>query len=241
MIKKILLWTLAVICCTAVIGVGVYCSTQSDSSVCEEVCIVVKDSAKLQFVDARELERYLTSKSCYSYGQTMSQVDCHKIEECLLEHDMVREAMSYKSPFGKVYVSVKQRVPILSVVSQNGCYYVDADRKIMPIKGEMKKDIPMFKGVVSERAAKEELYDFATWLVKDNYWSKRVDGIQVVSPKYIVLQQTESKGKIVLGPIDDYESKLMKLRKLYTKGFDKIGYPEYREYDLRFVGQVVCR
>jgi len=32
-----------------------------------------------------------------------------------------------------------------------------------------------------------------------------------------------------------------RLQKLYTKGFDKIGYTDYREYDLRFDGQVVGR
>jgi hypothetical protein len=55
------------------------------------------------------------------------------------------------------------------------------------------------------------------------------------------LNQEGQTSKIILGGIDGYEAKLQKLRKLYTKGFDKIGYPECREYDLRFTNQVVCR
>ena len=44
-----------------------------------------------------------------------------------------------------------------------------------------------------------------------------------------------------IAELEDYEDKLAKLRQLYTKGFDQIGYPEYREYDLRFDNQVVGR
>jgi cell division protein FtsQ len=241
MIKRILLLTLAAVCCVAVVVCGAYCFAQPDSSVCEEVCIVVKDSADQQFVDAHELETYLKNKSCYSHGKCMSDVDCHRIEECLLGHEMLRTVQCYKSPFGKVCISVKQRIPVLSVVSLDGCYYVDSDRQIMPIRGEMKTDIPLFKGSVSKRAAQEEYFDFAIWLTDDDYWNERILAIQVVNPKYLVLTQQDQVGKIVLGEIDNYQSKLMKLRKLYTKGFDQIGYPECKEYDLRFAGQVICR
>jgi hypothetical protein len=46
---------------------------------------------------------------------------------------------------------------------------------------------------------------------------------------------------IVLGELKGYKRKLNKLQKLYTKGFDQMGYKPYKEYDLRFEGQVVGR
>jgi hypothetical protein len=55
------------------------------------------------------------------------------------------------------------------------------------------------------------------------------------------LKQEGIDAKIILGSLDGYVEKLSKLQKLYTKGFDKIGYPECKEYDLRFEGQVVSR
>jgi hypothetical protein len=45
----------------------------------------------------------------------------------------------------------------------------------------------------------------------------------------------------VLGALDGYADKLARLRKLYTHGLDEIEHPDYREYDLRFEGQVVGR
>lgn len=241
MIKKVLLLTAAVICCTAVVVGGVWCSAQQDSSSCTEVSIVVKDSVKRQFVDAAELEFYLKRKHCYPHGVSMEMVDCHAIEQYLCQHDMVRTAQCYKSPFGKVNIVVTQRVPVLGVVSNDGTYYVDSDRRVMPVRGEMSSEVPLFRGSVSQRAATEEYFEFVTWLSDDSYWSSRISGVHVYNPKHLVLTQEGLSAKIILGTLDEYPAKLDKLRKLYTKGLDEMGYPEYREYDLRFANQVVGR
>ena len=160
MVKKILISTAAVVCCMAVVGGGVWCSVVCKSSPCTQVCIVVKDSVKRQFVDAFELEHYLKRNACYPQGDSMRMVDCYAIEQCLLRHDMVRKAECYKSPFGKVSIAVSQRVPVLAVVSNNGCYYVDSDRRVMPIRGELDHRLHVLKGAVTERAAREEYFDF---------------------------------------------------------------------------------
>ena len=67
----------------------------------------------------------------------MDQIDCHSIEQCLLGHDMVRDAACYKSPFGKLYVEIQQREPVLYVVSNDGSYFIDSDRKTMPLRRQI--------------------------------------------------------------------------------------------------------
>jgi cell division protein FtsQ len=102
-------------------------------------------------------------------------------------------------------------------------------------------DIPVITGAINQRAAAEEYYDFVQWLKGDSYWGERIKNIHVRNPKYVVLSQKEYATNIVLGSLDGYEAKLARLRSLYKKGFDVIGYPECRELDLRFTGQVVRR
>ena len=63
----------------------------------------------------------------------------------------------------------------------------------------------------------------------------------MINPACLVLLQENDSAKILLGELDGYENKLAKLHTLYTKGFERIGYPKYREYDLRFAKQVVGR
>jgi cell division protein FtsQ len=240
-VKKIVLLSVAILCCGAVVLGGAWCSAQRDSSPCTEVHIVVQDSMERQWVDANELENYLRRHHVYPSGLTMEQIDCHAIEQCLLGHEMVREVECYKSPFGHVCVDVTQRIPMLSVVTNDGCYYVDSDRRVMPVRKQIDVDVPVFRGAVSQRAATEEYFDFVSWLCDNRYWKSRIHDIHVSNPKSLVLKQEGHDAKILLGALDGYADKLNKLQKLYTKGFDEIGYPECREYDLRFEGQVISR
>lgn len=241
MVKKIFLIVAVVLCCGAVVVGGAWCSAQNDDSPCQLVVIVVNDSLQRQFVDADELEMFLKKNGYFPKGKIMSAVNCHAMEQCLLKHDMVRTVSCYKSPFQTVYIRVTQRIPMLSVVSDNGCYYVDTDRRLMPAREKIQVEVPVFKGNVSQRAATEEYFDFVEWLNDNHYWRALIKEVQVKNPKHLVLNQNGHSAKIILGPLDNYENKLNKLKKLYTKGLDQIGYPDYREYDLRFDGQVVGR
>lgn len=241
MVKKIFLIVAVVLCCGAVVVGGAWCSAQNDDSPCQVVDIVVNDSLQRQFVDADELEMFLKKNGYFPKGKIMSAVNCHAMEQCLLKHDMVRTVSCYKSPFQTVHVRVNQRIPMLSVVSDNGCYYVDTDRRVMPAREKIQVEVPVFKGNVSSRAAVEEYFDFVEWLNDNHYWRALIKEVQVKNPKHLVLNQNGHSAKIILGPLDNYENKLNKLKKLYTKGLDQIGYPDYREYDLRFDGQVVGR
>ena len=48
-------------------------------------------------------------------------------------------------------------------------------------------------------------------------------------------------GKIILGDLSQYEQKLDKLQKVYTKEADYMNDKNYREFDLRYKGQVIGR
>ena len=240
-VTKVLLTVVTTVCCAAVLVGGIWCSRQADMSLCTQVDIVVEDSVSRQYVDAMELEGYLKARGCYALTKAMSEVDCHMIELLLLKHEMIRTASCYKTPFGAVRIRVTQRVPVLCVKTAEGNYLVDADRRVMPYRSGMKLDVPVFTGAISKCAATEEYYDFVLWLQDNSYWGERIRDVYVRTPKMVVLSQKDYSAKIVLGKLDGYEDKLARLRSLYKKGFDVLGYPECRELDLRYAGQVVRR
>ena len=240
-VKTIVLSVVASICVIAVLTGGVICSQQVDSSLCSQVDVVVVDSLDRQYVDADELVRYLKSKKCYGLGSVMADIDCHAMETLLLEHPMVRTANCYKTPFGGLRIRVSQRVPVLCVKTSDAMYLVDADRKVMPCRSGMEQGLLVLSGAVNQRAALAEYYDFVLWLKQSDYWCSRIKRLNVHNTRHIVLTQNEYDANIVLGQLDGYEEKLERLQKLYTKGFDVLGYPDCRELDLRFTGQVVRR
>ena len=220
---------------------GVWTSRQPANAPCAHVYIEVQDSIARRFVTADDLQTYLSRAGFEFRGKPMDEIDCAAIEQCLLHHDLIRTAECYKSPRNIVHVKVTQRIPVIYVVANDGCYYVDSDRKIMPLRASVKVNVLTLEGAVSRRAATEEYFDMAQWLAHDDYWSTRIQRVQVNSPRHIVLTQRGMPARILLGELDGYPQKMNKLQELYTHGFDLIGYPDYSEYDLRFAGQVVGR
>ena len=239
--KKVLKKTFAVLLMLALIVLAVWVSRHPQEKKVRELSILLCDSTVRRYVSTEELRHLLSKQGLIPVGKLEDEISCHAIEECLLTHDMVRSAECHKSPFGKVYVHIEQRQPMLLVNGMDGCYYVDTDAKPMPIRSSIDADVPLFKGSISKRDATEEYYEFAQWLTKDRYWKERIKEIQVRSPRDIVLKQEDLSAKIIMGDLTNYQQKLNKLEKLYTKGFHKIGYKSYKELDLRFAGQVIGR
>ena len=240
-IKTIIACVSAVLVAVAVVTAALWVSHIPDDTVCQQVEIVLCDSAEYQFVSENELLRVLKSQGLLPVGRKMDEVSCHEIETAISQHDMVRTAECYELSDGTLRVRATQRVPLLCVQTAEGKYFVDMDRRVMPARPSIQMSVPIIKGVVGQRAATQEYYDFVQWLNSDRYWRDRITHIHVRNPKYVVLAQREVQGNIVLGELTDYQNKMDRLRKLYVKGFDEIGYQPYKEYDVRFEGQVVGR
>ena len=240
-IKTILTTVIASLVVVAIVATALWASHVPDDTKCQQMKIVICDSADYQFVTQSELVRTLKRSNLFPLGSQMEHVSCHEIEQALLQHDMIRTAECCKMCNGIVRIKLTQRVPMLCVQTAEGTYYVDTDRKVMPVREHVKVQVPIFKGAVSKRSATEEYFDFAQWLINSKYWRDRIAYIHVKTPKDIVLHQREVAGNILLGNMADYEQKMNRLRKLYVDGFDEIGYTAYREFDLRYEGQVVGR
>ena len=240
-IKTIIAGVCAVVVVGAMFATASWASHRPKTTPCSWLKVEVTDSLDRQFVRPTELRELIFHAGLSPVGKEMDEVSCHAIEECVQQHEMIRTAECFKSPRGGVYLRVTQRVPALYVTGGEGNYYVDTDRKVMPVRASIDVEVPVFKGAVGKRAATEEYYDFALWLSQHTYWKSRIKQTHVHNAKHVVLHQNDGMGTILLGDLTDYVQKMNKLQKLYTKGFEKIGYKDYREYDLRYDGQVVGR
>ncbi|MBR5855554.1 MAG: hypothetical protein IKY87_07800 [Paludibacteraceae bacterium] len=240
-IKTIIASVSAVLVVTAMSVAAFWASHIPNDMVCRQVKINISDSTEYQFVGEKELLRTLQNNSLSPVGKIMDDISCQAIEDLLLKHDMIRSAECYKLLDGKVLVNVTQRIPMLCVSSSEGKYYVDSDRKVMPARASIQVQVPIFKGEISQQKAITEYYDFAQWLTQNRYWQPRITQVQVQNNNHIVLMQQPVEGRIILGALKDYESKMNRLRKLYVDGLDHIGYKPYKEYDLRYSGQVIGR
>ncbi|MBR3647676.1 MAG: hypothetical protein IKN59_04720 [Paludibacteraceae bacterium] len=218
----------------------IFFPTQTPDVPCKKVEITIEDQKQRAYVKPQELQQYVLTNHGELVGHDVEEIPLLSIEQTLLKHPMLREAEVWYSPEGVLHMEVEQREPVLRVMGGEN-YYVDSDRRRMPVRNTTAAYVPVVTGRVSQRFATGELYDFVCWMEQDNYWRAQIEQINVVSPTYIELVPRVGSGIVVLGNLDNYQGKLRKLKKLYTDGFSTFGWTDYAEIDLRFRGQVVCR
>ncbi|MBO4621796.1 MAG: hypothetical protein J5635_03895 [Paludibacteraceae bacterium] len=210
------------------------------TTICREVDVRIEDLDERAYVSPMELRTYVNNTCGSLVGDSVDPALLANVERQLLSHPMIRTAEAWCSPEGVLHLNVTQRQPVLRVLGDEN-YYVDSDRRKMPVRNTTAAYVPVVTGRVPFRFVTGELYDFILWMEDDAYWRAQVEQINVVSPARIELVPRVGSGIIVLGTLEDYPTKLRKLKKLYQDGFSSFGWNDYAEVDLRFRGQVVCR
>ena len=240
-VKGIVISIMALLVIGYIAGAAWWSSHRANTSVCEQMTIVITDYAKRRYVSVDELTDMLRKHDLYPVGKVVANIPIEQIERAIVNHPMVRHAQCYVTPTGVVRIRLTQREPVLRVVTGDASYFVDSDHLRMPIRESVTTPVMIVTGNVGERMACSEIVEMVQWITADEYWNEKVESVHVVNPKTVYLVQRPDGTHLILGEVSGYQQKLAKLRKLYDKGFDQIGWQTYRELDLRFRGQVVGR
>ncbi len=224
---------------TYLVGACCFIPDPLPSKSCEEIIICVQDSLERQYVTALDLETTLKHKGLYPRGEVLDLVSTQSIEDCLRAHPYVCNAECYKSHTGKLYVTATQRIPKFRVLGTES-YFVDIDRQIMPSGITTATHVPIVTGKVTKDFAQNDLYDFVDYLEDDLRWRKKIKQIHLPDSLHIELVPLQGDYRIQLGRLEDYEAKLDKYE-IWLEEIEKVKMKDYREVDLRYKGQIVCR
>ena len=216
-----------------------YFTGRKQEKVCGKLEIKIDESSGKQLITETEIADILDQNGLNPIGKTAKHIQTERIENLLRKNPMIKRAECYKTPSGIVKIEIKQRVPKFRVVGL-GSYYIDTDRKPMPISPNYAAYVPVVSGRVTVSMAVDKMFDFVTFLEGNSFWNAQIEQIFVRDDGKIELVPRVGESIIVLGTLDNYEKKLEKLRKLYVNGFKTMGWNKYKVIDLQYKDQVVC-
>ena len=241
MIKRILLSiVMLLVMAYLVIAITAF-NVKPVNLVCQDIDLVIRDSVNAGFITKNEVTSILTRSNAYPIGKKVEEVDLKVLEEILDKHPLIDQVECYKTPGGKIYVEVTQRVPVLRVFSRNGeSYFVDNKGTIMPPEAKCIAHLPVVTGNVEKSFALTDLYEFAFFLQKNKFWDAQIEQINVLKGQEIELVPRVGDHIVFLGKIDNYESKLNRLKEFYRKGLNKVGWNKYERISVEFGNQIIC-
>ena len=214
-------------------------SGKEKSRVCHNLDIVLVDSSNIQLISEKDIALILEENDLNPIGKTFKHIHTESIEKILYKNPMIKVAECYKTPSGTVTIKIQQRCPKFRVVGFES-YYIDVDRKPMPVSSNYAAYVPVVSGRVTVSMATGKMFDFVTYVVDNPFWNAQIEQIYIRDDLKIEIVPRVGDAIILLGPLDNYQSKLEKLKKLYHNGFNVIGWNKYKIIDLQYKDQVVC-
>ena len=239
--KSIILKSLVVVGLVALLALAVGTSRGKDREErCKELVCKIVDKDERLYVSEQELFTLLKQHNAYPVGEYLHRINLQHMENIIRQHPMVRTAECYTAEDGTARIRVTQRVPLLKVVTADEAYYIDTDRRKMPLRASIHDTVLIAMGKVGFEMASTVLADFAEWMQEDDYWSARIEAIDVRLPKQVCIKQNGKQEDLMIGDLMGYEGKLEKAATFYRHTAN-IERPRYRTLDLRYRGQVVAR
>jgi len=214
-------------------------SDANNDKICMQFDINLLDGGKTTLISETEISNILEAKNLNPVGKSFPYVQTDEIERELLKNSMIKSVECYKTISGNVILTVKQRTPKF-MIAGNECYYVDSERKIMPVSLNYAAYVPVVSGRILRSMATGDLFDFISFLEKDAFWNAQIEQIFVRDDLTIELVPRVGEAVIYLGKLENYNLKLRNLRQLYEQAFNVIGWNRYQKIDLQYQSQIVC-
>lgn len=238
--KKILSVIVAVVLFCYLVFSVILMNGKEEDGVCRQVTVVVKDSADRHFIDRKDVLSILKNTSLYPINQRLRDINTEKIERKVADNELIDRVSVYKTPSGNINIEVTQKTPVLRVFSTQGSYYIDEHGHIMPVSPRYATYLPIVSGNIEKSFATTDLYKFALFLQKHDFWNNQIEQIYVYPNKEVELIPRVGDHRIFLGSFEDFREKMDHLQLFYEQAIPKVGWEKYRIINLKYKNQIVC-
>ena len=209
--------------------------------VCSGLKLDIKDSVYAGFINQKEVTQLLKKQGLAPAGKRMDEINTQLIEKQLASHPLIDGVECYTTPSGLVRIEVSQRIPLLRIMDANGNnYFVDTKGRKMPSGAQCVARLPLATGYVSQKMACGELYQFAGFLMEDDFWNAQIEQIHVLKGGDVELVPRVGNHLIYMGTLKGYERKLARLKEFYRKGLNQVGWNKYSRISVEFSNQIIC-
>ena len=207
--------------------------------VCEHIIVQVENRENYSFIKAENISSFLNNNGIKCVGLKTSEINLLEVENTVKKIKVVRDAVCYFNMKGDLYVKVWQRIPQYRVKSLSDDYFVDDNREIFPANSSTVAYVPLITGKLSTDFATNQLFDLISFIENDRFLATAFTQITVNDERVSLIPRV-GNFVVVLGDIDNFESKLTKYKTFIKKVYKYKEWSKYSVISLEYKNQVVC-
>jgi cell division protein FtsQ len=228
---------------------------------CRYVKVQILDSLQNGFITKSDVMALVHKHYEQLLGLPIHTINTEKLENILLNNRAISTCDIYITQDGTLHIEIMQRQPVLRIINQRGqSYYISHDGYLIPFSRVHSPNVLVANGHIRENYEPDlqkyghvdqfenmekenilaDLHDFAAYIYEDEFWKSQIVQIYVDKKGEIELIPRVGAHIIMLGKTTGYETKLLKLKALYLKGLNNIGWNQYETINLKYKNQVIC-
>jgi cell division protein FtsQ len=215
--------------------------------------VLVGDS----FLGEKDIKALVTARLDTFVGKSYDEVNLLEIEQLVELEAPVEIAEAYLEVNGNLKIDVALKTVIVRVKPEKGKgFYIDTKGDKMPwvssftprvltVTGWLNRYLINAETTASLALRKKlffsDLFDFSSFVYEDKFWSKQLVQVYINENGDAELVCLVGDQKIIFGALSDGKEKLEKLKIYYAQIVGKVGWSKYKEINLKFENQIVCK
>ncbi|WP_435415398.1 cell division protein FtsQ/DivIB [Polaribacter aestuariivivens] len=172
-------------------------------------------------------------------NQAKSVIDLYSLENSVAKNPYVEKTAVFLSINGVLKSIVKQRTPIVRIISDKESYYVDNQGVKIPLSSNYSARVLLVSGVKNNEEVKEIL-PLVRYILADSFLQKEVVGIHKSDAKEYEFSVRSGDYKIDFGKLEEMDVKFKKLKAFYNTTFKDKTIQNYKSINVKYHNQVVC-
>ncbi len=251
-ILKILTWLLWGSLCSGVLVLLVSAVNTEHSVTCARIEITIDGKSNLKMVTADEITASLWPErsGIKPVGKKITDFNLFGLEQQIEKNPWVAEADVFFDHHRVMHINVSQRTPIARLFLPDGAsVYLDAHYTTLPLKTTDVLKLPVFTNFTllkrplnaTDSATMNRIVGLSRYIRADEFWMAQVETVQIQYDGSFELSMQLGDETVLLGKRGDWDNLLPKLKLTYEKFALDQSWGKYRQIDLQFKDQVICR
>lgn len=184
-------------------------------------------------------------------GSTRNNLRLRELELSLKRNPFVADAQAYIDIQGRLSIRVSQREPVLRIINKHQeSFYIDHEGRTMPVSTRYSAGVMVASGQIDDRPAPgdslrstrlQELFALNEFLRSNELYNALFVQIYVNARGEYELIPRLGNHTVLLGDLTELNEKMEKLLALYRSALDQDGWQQYRQVNLKFKDQVICK
>lgn len=231
---------------------------ENQAGLCRDFVVEMHYPGTDYMLTAGEVKQMVLNKFDTLRGRPLHSIPVSAIEQAIELNSFVENAEVYVTINGVCVAEVYERKAIISLLDAVGnSVYVDINGTIMPDEASSPPRVPVGSGQFSLRkfyqdtvvrhihqleiTQLDDMFEIAKVVASDKVLSNMVEQIYLNTEGAYELITKMGRHSVLLGDARNLEEKFFRLKVFYENAIPRGGWKRYRQINLKFQNQVVCK